>query len=252
MRNDHLRWTGIGCALLGAVLTALVVARWRPLLAYDERVARELHAHAVTHPGVTHLMQVLSDRVWDPWTMRALAAVACVLLWWRGDRGRALRVALVTLAAAALQQGLKALVGRERPVWPDPVDSAQYAAYPSGHAMTATVVCGLLLWLLPARPGAGCRSPWRWPPGRWPWSRCSGSASPACTSGCTGRRTCWRAGSWEWPWWLSRRPCPSANAAATRWNGEGTACLPWMIPRVTQSRRPRALSILARSQSTQE
>ncbi|MFJ6479302.1 MULTISPECIES: phosphatase PAP2 family protein [unclassified Streptomyces] len=154
MRNDHFRWMGIGCALLGAVLTALVVAQWRPLLAHDERVARDLHAHAVTHPGVTHLMQVLSDWVWDPWTMRALAAVACTLLWWRGDRERALRVALVTLAASALQQGLKALVGRERPVWPDPVDSAQYAAYPSGHAMTATVVCGLLLWLLP-RPAGG-------------------------------------------------------------------------------------------------
>ncbi|MFB6578372.1 phosphatase PAP2 family protein [Streptomyces sp. NPDC056402] len=154
MRNDHFRWTGIGCALLAAVLTALVVAQWRPLLAHDERVTRDLHAHAVTHPGVTHLMQVLSDWVWDPWTMRALAALACALLWWRGDRGRALRVALATLAASALQQGLKALVGRERPVWPDPVDSAQYAAYPSGHAMTATVVCGLLLWLLP-RPAPG-------------------------------------------------------------------------------------------------
>ncbi|MFB7256748.1 phosphatase PAP2 family protein [Streptomyces nojiriensis] len=163
MRNDHLRWTGIGCALLGAVLTALVVAQWRPLLAYDERVAQDLHAHAVTHPGVTHLMRVLSDRVWDPWTMRALAAVACVLLWWRGDRGRALRVALVTLVASALQQGLKALVGRERPVWPDPVDSAQYASYPSGHAMTATVVCGLLLWLLP-RPG---RVPVAWRVAAW-------------------------------------------------------------------------------------
>lgn len=34
-------------------------------------------------------------------------------------------------------------------MWPDPVDSANYAAYPSGHAMTATVVCGLLLWLVP-------------------------------------------------------------------------------------------------------
>ncbi|MFF4422801.1 phosphatase PAP2 family protein [Streptomyces sp. NPDC001549] len=165
MRNDHLRWTGIGCALLGAVLTALVVAQWRPLLAYDERVARDLHVHAVTHPGVTHLMQVLSDWVWDPWTMRALAAVACALLWWRGDRGRALRVALVTLAASALQQGLKALVGRERPVWPDPVDSAQYAAYPSGHAMTATVVCGLLLWLLP-RPARG-RVPVPWVVAAW-------------------------------------------------------------------------------------
>ncbi|MGW2586956.1 phosphatase PAP2 family protein [Streptomyces virginiae] len=160
MRKDPLWWTGIGCALLAAALTALVVAGWRPLIAYDERVARDLHAHAVTHPAVTRSMRVLSDWVWDPWTMRALAAVACVLLWWRGDRRRALLVALVTLAASALQQGLKLLVGRDRPVWSDPVDSAQYAAYPSGHAMTATVVCGLLLWLLP-RP----------PPGRAPGVR---------------------------------------------------------------------------------
>ncbi|MFG2972771.1 phosphatase PAP2 family protein [Streptomyces sp. NPDC048331] len=156
MRKDPLWWTGIGCALLAAVLTALVVAGWRPLLAYDERVARDLHAHAVTHPSVTQFMRVLSDWVWDPWTIRALAAVACVLLWWRGDRRRALVVALVTLAASAVQQGLKVLVGRDRPVWSDPVDSAQYAAYPSGHAMTATVVCGLLLWLLP-RPLPGVR-----------------------------------------------------------------------------------------------
>ncbi|WP_051773583.1 phosphatase PAP2 family protein [Streptomyces sp. NRRL S-237] len=160
MRKDPLWWTGIGCALLAAVLTVLVVVGWRPLLGYDERVARDLHAHAVTHPSVTRFMRVLSDWVWDPWTMRALAAVACVLLWWRGDRRRALLVALVTLAASVLQQGLKLLVGRDRPVWSDPVDSAQYAAYPSGHAMTATVVCGLLLWLLPRRP-----------PGRAPGAR---------------------------------------------------------------------------------
>ncbi|MFB7180332.1 phosphatase PAP2 family protein [Streptomyces sp. NPDC056257] len=153
MRNNPLRWAGVLAALLASVLTVLVVARWRPLFSFDGRVSGDLHAHAVAHPGVTHVMRVLSDWVWDPWTMRALAAVACVLLWWRGDRERALRVALAVVVATAVQQGLKALVGRERPVWPDPVDSAQYAAYPSGHAMTATVVCGMLLWLLP-RPGS--------------------------------------------------------------------------------------------------
>src|SRR5437868_6442408 len=51
------------------------------------------------------------------------------------------------------------LIDRPRPVWPDPVDSARYAAFPSGHAMTATVVCGLLLWLL-HHHGAG-RALWR-------------------------------------------------------------------------------------------
>ncbi|MER7731522.1 phosphatase PAP2 family protein [Streptomyces erythrochromogenes] len=160
MRNDLFRWMGIGCLLLGAVLTALVVAGWQPLLAWDERVALDLHAHAVAHSGVTRSMQVLSDWVWDPWTMRALAAAACLVLWWRGDRERALRVALAAVVASLVQQGLKAAVGRERPVWSDPVDSAHYAAYPSGHAMTATVVCGMLLWLMP-RPAP------KWAPAAW-------------------------------------------------------------------------------------
>ncbi|MFJ4777703.1 phosphatase PAP2 family protein [Streptomyces sp. NPDC088762] len=149
MRSDRVLWTGICCALLAAVLTALVVAEWPPLLAYDDRVARELHGHAVSHPGVTHAARILTDWVWDPLTMRALAAVACVGLWWRGRRERAVLVALITVVALAVQQGLKALVGRARPWWPDPVDTAFFSAYPSGHAMTATVVCGLLLWLLP-------------------------------------------------------------------------------------------------------
>lgn len=149
MRNNLLRWTGVLGLLLMAVLTALVVTGWRPLLSYDGQVARDLHAHALAHPGVTGAMRVLTDWVWDPWTMRALAAVVCLLLWRRGDPERALRVALVAVGATVVQQGMKTLVGRERPVWSDPVDSAQYLAYPSGHALTATVVCGLLLWLLP-------------------------------------------------------------------------------------------------------
>lgn len=118
-------------------------------MAFDRRVVRGMHAHAVAHPSVTHVMRVLTDWFWDPWTMRALVAAACLWLWRRGRGCCAVRIALLTLTASAVQQGLKALVGRERPVWPDPVDSAQYAAYPSGHAMTATVVCGLLLWLVP-------------------------------------------------------------------------------------------------------
>ncbi|MEU8773842.1 phosphatase PAP2 family protein [Streptomyces sp. NPDC048606] len=150
MRSTVASRTGVGCALLAVALTVLVAVRWPPLIGVDEGIAGRLHAHAVTHPDVTRAMRLLSDWVWDPWTMRALATAAVVWLWWRGDRVRALCVAAATLVASAVQQGLKAAVGRDRPQWPDPVDSAQYAAYPSGHAMTATVVCGLLLWLVPA------------------------------------------------------------------------------------------------------
>ncbi|MEV8531647.1 phosphatase PAP2 family protein [Streptomyces sp. NPDC051211] len=154
LRGGGLRWAGAGCALTAVVLTVLVVLEWRPLVRYDIRVARTLHAEALAHPALAQANRILTDWIWDPWTMRALLVLACWWLWWRGERALAVRFALAGVLATLLQQGLKAVVGRERPVWPDPVDSADYAAYPSGHALTAAVVCGLLLWLFPSSTGA--------------------------------------------------------------------------------------------------
>ncbi|MEU0087403.1 phosphatase PAP2 family protein [Streptomyces sp. NPDC006274] len=151
------------CAVL-AGLTALllvpVTLAWPPLMAFDRAVVKELHASAVTEPTFTHVNRVLTDWVWDPWTMRLLSAAAAGWLWLRRERLLAMWVAVVTAAGAGLQQAVKALVGRERPRWPDPVDAADYAAFPSGHAMSAVVTCGLLLWLLRRRGVTG--RAWAW------------------------------------------------------------------------------------------
>ncbi|WP_149550364.1 phosphatase PAP2 family protein [Streptomyces marokkonensis] len=142
-------------ALCSALLLALVAAKWRPLLGLDGDISRTTHRWALAEPGLTQTARVLTDWVWDPWTMRVLCGAAAGLLVWRyADRWTALWLVLTVAVATAVQQGLKAALDRARPVWPDPVDSAHYAAFPSGHAMTATVVCGLLLWLLHRR-GAG-------------------------------------------------------------------------------------------------
>ncbi|MER8089125.1 phosphatase PAP2 family protein [Streptomyces sp. NPDC094048] len=146
--------TATACAALALILLVLVAVRWSPLMSVDRTVADTLHRSAVTEPGLVHVNRILTDWVWDPWTMRALIAVAVVAVWWRGARALAVWVAVTSVLSALLQQGLKSAVGRERPRWPDPVDSAHYAAFPSGHAMTATVSCALLLWLL-RRHGTG-------------------------------------------------------------------------------------------------
>ncbi|MET8572582.1 phosphatase PAP2 family protein [Streptomyces sp. NPDC004783] len=136
-------------ALSSAVLLVLVAARWRPLTDWDGDISRTTHRWAVEDADVTHVMRVLSDWVWDTWTMRLLCALVVLWLWWRRrDRGTAVWLAAACLLGSLLQQVLKAAVDRARPVWPDPVDSAHFAAFPSGHAMTATFVCGLLVWLL--------------------------------------------------------------------------------------------------------
>ncbi|MEV6166451.1 phosphatase PAP2 family protein [Streptomyces sp. NPDC052052] len=162
-RVPHARVSPFGaavvCASAALVLLILVAVHWSPLMTLDRTVAVALHRSALAEPGLVRANRILTDWVWDPWTMRALIAGAVVVLWWRGARAPAVWVAVTTVLSALLQQGLKTAVGRERPQWLHPVDSAHYAAFPSGHAMSATVTCGLLLWLL-RRHGAGRRVWW--------------------------------------------------------------------------------------------
>ncbi|MFF9268518.1 phosphatase PAP2 family protein [Streptomyces rochei] len=136
-------------AVCSALLLTLVALEWRPLIDLDDDIAGTTHRWAVEEPGITHAMRILTDWVWDTWTMRLLCAAVVLWLWFRsGDRWTAVWLGAVCLLGSLLQQLLKAAVDRARPVWPDPVDSAHFAAFPSGHAMTATFVCGLLVWLV--------------------------------------------------------------------------------------------------------
>ncbi|MDN3025784.1 phosphatase PAP2 family protein [Streptomyces sp. S.PB5] len=136
-------------ALCSVLLLTLVAVRWSPLVSLDDDIASTTHRWAVDEDGVTHAFRILTDWVWDPWTMRLLCAVVVVWLVWRHSAWWTAAWLAVTCAlGTVIQQFLKTAVDRPRPVWPDPVDSAHFAAFPSGHAMTATVVCGLLLWLL--------------------------------------------------------------------------------------------------------
>ncbi|WP_151772531.1 phosphatase PAP2 family protein [Streptomyces abyssomicinicus] len=158
--HDAALRTAAFLAFCSLVLLALVEASWQPLIAMDTEIARTTHRWAVDEDGLTAAFRVLTDWVWDPLTLRALTVVVAVwLVWRRSQWWPALWLVAVVAVAALLQQVLKAVVDRPRPVWPDPVDHARYAAFPSGHAMTAAVCCGLLLWVLHRR-GAGRRL-WR-------------------------------------------------------------------------------------------
>jgi len=141
--------TAVILAVLSVLLLVLVAVSWRPLLSLDGDIARTTHRWAVDDPGLTHVCRILTDWVWDPWTLRAVCAATMVwLVWSRAAWRPALWLGATCALGTLVQQTMKAAVGRARPVWPDPVDSAHFAAFPSGHALTATVVCGLLLWLL--------------------------------------------------------------------------------------------------------
>ncbi|RLL69931.1 phosphatase PAP2 family protein [Streptomyces sp. Z26] len=152
---------GVALALsaTAALLMVLVAAGWQPLLDLDGRIARALHSSALERPTWTRTARVLTDWVWDPWTMRALTAAAVLWLWSRAERTLAVRIAVAAVSGALAQQVLKAVLGRERPEWERPVDTAHFAAMPSGHAMTTAMTCGLLLW---AAWQLGSRGPLWW------------------------------------------------------------------------------------------
>ncbi|MEO3762427.1 phosphatase PAP2 family protein [Streptomyces sp. B5E4] len=151
--SPALRLTAVVLTLLSVVLTVLVAATWQPLMDADGSVARRLHSAALSEPDWTKANRIMTDWIWDTVTMRLLILAVIFWLLWRGARWLPLWLAGAVAVGWVLQYGLKAGVGRDRPTWAHPVDSASHAAFPSGHAMTAALVCGLLLWVLSRTPG---------------------------------------------------------------------------------------------------
>ncbi|MDX3075422.1 phosphatase PAP2 family protein [Streptomyces sp. NPDC088354] len=144
-----------------ALAVLLVESRWPPLRRLDQGTAGHLHRTALDHPGLVQALRFLTDVVWNPVTLRTLVAALAVWLLTR----RAWRLA-VWAAVTAVAGGLTGLlakntVERTRPHLPDPVAHAPGFSFPSGHAMTATTSCAvLLLALLPVVPRAWRPLPW--------------------------------------------------------------------------------------------
>lgn len=147
-------WAALALGAAAFTVVVLVAAGWPPLLGLDVAVADWLHVRALDHPAWTETNRVLTDWVWDPVTMRIMVGVAALWVWLLRERLLALWCVGTAAAGTGVQQGVKALLDRERPRWRHPVDSAHYAAMPSGHSMTAAVAFVLVVWLV-RRSGLG-------------------------------------------------------------------------------------------------
>ncbi|GJF31793.1 hypothetical protein KNE206_44930 [Kitasatospora sp. NE20-6] len=140
-------------AVPAGVLLALVEAHWEPLGDLDRRTALQLHTAVLGHPALLRLLRVLSDLVWDPWTMRLLVAATVGWLLVRRAWRLAVWAAATAVAAGVIGLLVKVAVARVRPNLPEPVAHAAGYSFPSGHAMTAASSCAiLLLVLLPVMP----------------------------------------------------------------------------------------------------
>jgi membrane-associated phospholipid phosphatase len=136
-----------GAAVTFAILLLLVRSGWAPLHHLDVGAAETFNGINVDHPELVRTAEIVSD-IFDPNVFRvALTFVALVYLV-RGERHHATWIVVTVFGGAALGFALKEIVGRARPVLPDPVSTAPGLSFPSGHALGASIGCSLILLLI--------------------------------------------------------------------------------------------------------
>ncbi|GAA1987102.1 phosphatase PAP2 family protein [Catenulispora subtropica] len=140
-------FVAVPAAALAGLIAVAVESAWDPFRELDRRTATALHDHAAGHPLVIKTLIRVSE-VGGPTPFRVLIAVVAVFLWIRGARRLALWAASTMVAGAVLDIGLKTLVDRARPHLPNPFAHAPGASFPSGHALTSALACGILVLLL--------------------------------------------------------------------------------------------------------
>jgi membrane-associated phospholipid phosphatase len=131
-------------AVTFALLLLLVRTGWAPLRKLDTGAAETFNQLDTARPGLTRAAEVVSD-VFDPNVFRIALSVVALVYLIHGDRHHATWLVVTVFGGAALGVALKEIVGRARPVLPDPVATAPGMSFPSGHALGASIGCCLLL-----------------------------------------------------------------------------------------------------------
>jgi undecaprenyl-diphosphatase len=118
----------------------------------DVSVADSLHRWVGSTPGMAAFLRMVST-VFAPNVFRAVLVVAAVLMIRRARR-LAIWILVTVAGEAALDVSLKAVFGRVRPSFKDPLVHAGGGSYPSGHAFGSLVGCAIIvLVVLPLLSG---------------------------------------------------------------------------------------------------
>jgi len=125
--------------LCGTLLEQVLLQEF--LLGLDSQVAQWLHAHAT--PCVTTAMLTISALGSGRAVTVIVLGLALLFVWHRAWE-RLLVVVLTVPGGALLTALLKHVFRRARPLFDDPLLVLTTYSFPSGHAMAATVLYGLL------------------------------------------------------------------------------------------------------------
>ncbi|MGE5829146.1 MAG: phosphatase PAP2 family protein [Micromonosporaceae bacterium] len=147
-----------GAALLFGVLAAVVRLGWAPLQSADSALDRNLNALVAPHPAVVRLLTAVTT-MGSAGVLLWLVVLAEIVLLTRRRYRIAAYLAVTAIGAPVLDPALKALIGRLRPVVPNPIAFGGGNSFPSGHALDSLICYGaLVLVFLPAVPPRGRRA----------------------------------------------------------------------------------------------
>jgi membrane-associated phospholipid phosphatase len=134
-------------------LLAQAYAAGYPIVQVDAQLANALHANVV--PSATTALSAVTISGSTPVLALIVAAAAAYLVPRR--RGREAGLLVGTLVGAQLLTWiLKAIFERPRPTFDDPVATASWFSFPSGHALSSIAVYGALAFVF-----VGGISSWR-------------------------------------------------------------------------------------------
>ena len=136
----------LAVALVGVPFGIIVdqVVRHSGLVRVDTAAARTLHNAIVGHTGWIRMLKVLTF-VGTPQFLTGVVILVAIFLW-RRHRYRLMAFLVVTAAGGGIIDSVvKILVNRDRPNLANPIIPLHGKSFPSGHAMSSTIVYGALL-----------------------------------------------------------------------------------------------------------
>jgi YegS/Rv2252/BmrU family lipid kinase len=145
LRPTRLGWSAL-CFLLFAVLTVLVKTPWQPLQHLDTHLGTWPESFTRAHHGV-YLFWHYLGRATTTVPEAVATAIAAVALEARRHRRAAIWTVGVMASVGVATATLKQVVGRERPIWDNPVEVLHSFSFPSGHSSGIVAATGVAVVL---------------------------------------------------------------------------------------------------------
>ncbi len=145
LRPSRLAWSAL-CFVLFALIAVLVKNAWAPLIDLDTTIGTGPEAFTRANHGVYlfwHYLALATTTL--PEAVASLAVVVALAL--KKHRRAAIWTAAVMISVGGVTALVKQVIGRERPVWDDPIEVLKSFSFPSGHSSGIAAAMGVMIVL---------------------------------------------------------------------------------------------------------